>query len=168
VAELAREMDVVLVLVGPPSDWYQEARRSWDRGRMRLIELPAIPDEAKRAVLAASDVVVQPSVREAFGIVFLEAWASGVAVIGAAHGAVPDVVGDAGLVFMPGSSTDLSAKLRWLLTHPDEARAMARRGRERVAREHTWGRVGAAVERAYTLALETRRTLRPARMRPAA
>jgi len=112
--------------------------------------------------------VVQPSVREAFGIVFLEAWASGVPVIGAAHGAVPDVVGEGGLVFTPGNPTDLSAKLRWLLTHPDEARAMASRGRERVAREHTWDRVGASVERAYALALGPRRPLHAAGMRSAA
>jgi glycosyltransferase involved in cell wall biosynthesis len=153
VARVRVGLDVVLVLVGPATDWYETARAGLLGRGVRVIDVPAVPEEAKRAVIAASDVVVQPSLREAFGIVFLEAWARGVPVVGADHGAVPTVIGDAGLVFTPGDVSDLSAKLAWLLRHPDEARAMAARGRTRMVREHSWERVGTAVRYAYQRAV---------------
>jgi glycosyltransferase involved in cell wall biosynthesis len=153
VARLRGEPPAVAVLLGPSSDWYEAERRTWRASGAHVIDVPAVSEEAKRAVIAASDVVVQPSWQEAFGIVFLEAWARSVPVIGADFGAIPRVVGDAGLVFAPGDTSDLATKLAWLLRHPEEAHAMAARGRERVAREHSWERVGAAVEQAYARAL---------------
>jgi len=163
-ARLRREMAVAIVLLGPSSDWYEAARGAWNGLGVRVIDVPGVSEEAKRAVIAASDVIVQPSSQEAFGIVFLEAWARNVPVIGADFGAIPQVIRDAGLVFSPGDASDLATKLGWLLSHPEEGRAMAARGRERVAREHSWERVGVAVERAYAQALATRRIRNPERL----
>lgn len=161
-AKLGRTTDLALVLVGPRSDWYQAARAGWSARGLRMIDVPTVPETTKLAVLAASDVLVQPSLREAFGIVFLEAWASGIPVVGANFGAVPDVVADGGLTFTPDDPADLAAKIGWLLEHPEEGRAMARRARERAAREHTWERIGSAVEEAYAIALRSRRLPRGA------
>ena len=121
--------------------------------------MPPVPESAKTALLSASDVVVQPSWQEAFGIVFLEAWASRVPVIGAAWGAIPEVVGDAGLVFTRGDPVDLAEKLEWMLSHPGGAQAMAERGHKRVARDYTWEQVGLAVDKAYAIARRGRRRL---------
>jgi glycosyltransferase involved in cell wall biosynthesis len=152
-AQVARDVDLALVLVGPSSGWYEEQLPGWRARGVRIVDVPAVPESAKLAVIGASDVLVQPSIREAFGIVFLEAWGMGRPVIGSATGAVPEVVGDGGLTFTPDDPGDLAAKLRWLLAHPDEGRAMAERGAARLAREHTWARVGDAVERAYAVAM---------------
>ncbi|MGH7894978.1 MAG: glycosyltransferase family 4 protein, partial [Candidatus Binatia bacterium] len=151
-ALVAGRRDLALALAGPSTERYRAESREWRRSGARILELPSISEPAKCALLAATDVLVQPSPREAFGIVFLEAWAAGVPVIGAASGAVPGVVADGGLTFAPGDSADLAAKLTRLLEYPGEARAMAARGRARVVREHTWERVGAAVDQAYALA----------------
>jgi glycosyltransferase involved in cell wall biosynthesis len=153
----AREIDLALVLVGPSSGWYEERLPGWRARGVRIVDVPAVSESAKLAVIGAADVLVQPSIHEAFGIVFLEAWAMGRPVIGSATGAVPEVLGDAGLTFAPDDAADLAAKLRWLLAHPADGRAMAERGAARLAREHTWARVGAAVERAYAVAMRAGR-----------
>jgi glycosyltransferase involved in cell wall biosynthesis len=152
VARLARNDDVALALVGPSTPWFEVERRGWRGDGLRVIDVPAVPAATKYAVLCASDVLVQPSAREAFGIVFLEAWAAGLPVVGAANGAVPEVIGDGGLTFTPGDAKDLAARLASLFEHPAAAQAMATRGRERVAREHGIERLGAAVEHAYAIA----------------
>src|SRR5262249_13442905 len=74
VAPLARTTSVVLVLLGPHSDWYDTMFPRWSQ-QAPLIDVRTVPETTKLAVLAASDVLVQPSRYEAFGIVFLEAWA---------------------------------------------------------------------------------------------
>jgi len=76
-----------------------------------------------------------------------------VPVVGAAAGAVPDVLSDAGLTFPPGDAAGLAAAIARLLDHPETGHAMAERGRERLMREHTWERVTDAVAAAYALAL---------------
>ena len=157
VARIATDADLALVLVGPATPWFARERASWTARGFRLIDVPAVPEAGKWSLLAASDVLVQPSAREAFGLVFLEAWAAGVPVIGAAAGALPQVIGDGGLTFTPGDTADLAAKLAHLLANPAEGRAMAARGAARVAREHTPEVVGTRVEAAYGIALDARR-----------
>ncbi|HZP41884.1 MAG TPA: glycosyltransferase family 4 protein [Candidatus Binatia bacterium] len=151
-ARAARTRPLALVLVGPATAWYRRALPDLVASGARVVDVPAVPDAAKRAVLAAADVLVQPSRRESFGIVFLEAWASGVPVIGAAAGAIADVVGEDGLLFAPGDPDDLARAILALLDDPARGAAMARRGAERVRRAHGWDRVAAAVARAYAVA----------------
>jgi len=151
-ARLAARRPVALALVGPESEWYRGARGAFAAPGLRLIDLPGIPEPAKRALVAAADVLVQPSPHESFGLVFLEAWAAGIPVVGAATGTIAEVVGDAGTLFRPGDAADLAAAVERLLAHPAEAAATAARGRARLAQAYCWTRVVEAVERAYRLA----------------
>jgi glycosyltransferase involved in cell wall biosynthesis len=78
--------------------------------------------------------LVQPSLHEGFGLPPLEAMACGCPVIASAGGALPEVVGEAGLVY--GRPTDVDA-LAWalmgLLSSDAERAELARAGRERAA-----------------------------------
>ena len=164
-ALVARARDAAVVLAGPATAWYRGARAGFAAGGARFVDVPAVTEAAKRALLAASDVIVQPSSREAFGIVFLEAWAAGVPVIGAAAGAVPDVIGRAGLTFRPGDAEDLARQILQLLGRPDEGAAMAARGAARLRAAHTWAHLADAVDRAYAIARGGRSgALAPARV----
>jgi glycosyltransferase involved in cell wall biosynthesis len=60
----------------------------------RVTFLTDFAEVDKPAVLAAADLLVQPSQRESFGIVFLEAWAASRPVIGARSGAAPTVISE--------------------------------------------------------------------------
>lgn len=75
-------------------------------------------------VLAAADVVVQPSTgREPLGNAALEAAAAGRPVVASAHGGLPEVItdGKTGLLVAPGDPAALAAALRRLRDDPELA-----------------------------------------------
>lgn len=88
------------------------------------------------SILAAADLVIQPSEHESFGLVPLEAMACQVPVITTNSGGVCEVVED-GVTGYLCEVGDIEAMARLaidLLTHPDKAAEMGRRGRERALR----------------------------------
>ncbi len=102
---------------------------------------------------AACDVFVLPSVSrlEAFGIVALEAMATGKPVVVADIPGVREVVEDGreGLLADPVNPQDLAAKIRRLLADPNLRADMGRRGREKVLSTFTIERVADQVEAVY-------------------
>ena len=82
------------------------------------------------------DVFALPSVKEGFGIVFLEAMYYGKACVGANAGGIPEVIvdGETGLIPDPASPSEIGASLVWLLQHREERERMGQNGRERLAR----------------------------------
>src|SRR5690606_11581889 len=56
-----------------------------------------VPDAQRRAIYAGARLLVLPSFHEGFGLPALEAMALGVPVVASTAGALPEVVGDAGL-----------------------------------------------------------------------
>ena len=120
----------------------------------RVQLLPACGREELAALMGALDVLVLPSRttarwKEQFGRVIIEAQACGVPVVGSSSGAIPDVVGEAGLVFPEGDAAQIAGKLNWLAEHPAEARQMGERGRAVVEEKYTWARVAQAMRDIY-------------------
>lgn len=78
------------------------------------VEKKAVPD-----FLAGVDCLVLPSIttelwKEQFGRVIIEAFAAGVPVIGSDSGAIPEVIGNAGLIFKECNTQDLADKIKKL------------------------------------------------------
>ena len=147
---LSVEDDVALFLAGPSSVWFEEYYGALsEKDRQRIIDLGTVTEQDKVNLLHLSDVLVLPSRFEAFGIVFLEAWACGTPVIGAATGAIPSVIGEGGLTFEHGNVEDLVDKLRIILNSPPRAREMALSGYHRLTERFTWGKIGDATRKAY-------------------
>jgi glycosyltransferase involved in cell wall biosynthesis len=92
------------------------------------------------------NVVVLPSRtttvwKEQFGRVLTDAMACQVPVIGSDSGAIPEVIGDAGLIFPEGDVTALANCLRQLYESPELARKLAERGYARVMQLYTQERI---------------------------
>lgn len=107
------------------------------------------------------DLLVLPTqttkrVREQFGRVLIEAMASGVPVIGSTCGAIPEVIGDAGVVFPEGDANALATAIRRVLATENLRRELARAGRRRVERHYSWEQVASQMYELF------RDVLRPA------
>lgn len=104
-----------------------------------------------RSVLAASDVVVFPSICDAFGLVILEAMASGRAVIATSRSAGPDLIDDGvdGFVVPPRDAKAIAERLEWLYRHRNQCAEMGRRARLKVASRYDLESYGDRLMRAY-------------------
>jgi len=89
------------------------------------------PVEDLAAHLRLADLYVTASLHEGFGVPLIEAMASGVPIVASRSGAMPWVLGDAGLTSNPGDAGDLAQKILSLLLDPALYQATADRGRER-------------------------------------
>jgi glycosyltransferase involved in cell wall biosynthesis len=95
----------------------------------------------------------RPNWKEQFGRVLVEAMACGVPVIGSDSGEIPNVIGDAGLVFPEGDAEALRAHLTRLLRDLDLRADLAQRGRERVLAHYTQAQVASQTYEVYQAVL---------------
>jgi glycosyltransferase involved in cell wall biosynthesis len=81
---------------------------------------------------ALSDIVVVPSLQEAFGLVVSEAMACSKPVVGTKVGGIPDQVieGYNGFLVQPKNPSEIAEKITWLIKNPREAKLMGSNGRK--------------------------------------
>lgn len=111
---------------------------------------------------ASADVFAFPSDTETLGFVAFEAHASGIPVVGARAGGVPDVVshGENGLLFTPGNLGELTTHLRTLLFDPELRNQFGQAGRT-VAEQHSWRAATEALVEYYHAAINVHRRFDP-------
>ncbi len=90
-----------------------------------------IPDEDLPVFYSAAACFVYPSLFEGFGLPVLEAMACGAPVVASNRTALPELVGDAGLLVDPERAKGLSAAMARVLTDTALARELAARGLKR-------------------------------------
>jgi glycosyltransferase involved in cell wall biosynthesis len=139
-ALLADELpDVRFTIAGAPpmgEEWRTEALlRHIERLNLRdRFDLPGFVEDGW-SVFARSTIVVVPSVwPEPFGLVTLEAMASGTAVVATAHGGSMEIIesGKSGLLIPPGDPWALAGAVRRLLLDDELRERLAASGRRRV------------------------------------
>jgi glycosyltransferase involved in cell wall biosynthesis len=107
----------------------------------RVVFAGFVPDDELAVFYRRAQALIFPSLWEGFGLPAVEAMVSGLPVLYSRAGALPEVVGDAGVMFDPLSVADLrSAWVR--MAGDDSLRAeMSQRGRER-GRRCRWEAAG--------------------------
>lgn len=109
-------------------------------------EMPGwLPAELLRQRLQRAACLVLTSRMDTSPNVIVEAHALGLPVIATAVGGIPSRIRDGvdGFLIPPESPTLLAQRLRFLLTHPEEAQRMGAQGRSKVREQHALGRVAA-------------------------
>jgi 1,2-diacylglycerol 3-alpha-glucosyltransferase len=99
------------------------------------------PEAEYPAMFSLADAFAISSPAELQSLVTLEAAASGLPIVAARAGALPELVADGenGRLFVPGCPTDLAAALVDVLRDPDRRRAMGAQSR-RIAEAHDFDR----------------------------
>ena len=98
---------------------------------------------------AKAFLAIVPSVYEGFGFPAGEAMACGLPVISTTGGALPEVVGNAGILVPPANPKALVKAILTLMDHPEQAKQMGRAGFNRVRDRFTWKRAAEMTVEAY-------------------
>ncbi|GGC51857.1 glycosyltransferase family 4 protein [Hoyosella rhizosphaerae] len=128
-----------------------------------IVFLGSLNHDELLTYLHRADAILLPSRYEPFGIVALEAAASGTPLITSTAGGLGEAVidGVTGRTFPPGDVTALTSAIRNMLDEPELTQKMATAARERLTTEFEWSAVTDT-----TLAVYAETTRRPPRELP--
>lgn len=150
----------VKLIIGGSKGWYYEeifatAERLGLTGTDRLRFLGRVPDEELPLWYNVADVFAYPSLYEGFGLPPLEAMSCGTPVVVSNTSALPEVVGDAGVLLDPEDASGWAMALMDLLSNRAKAQELAARGL-RQAQKFTWQRAAEETLQVYRQALSHR------------
>ncbi len=152
-----RDFTVQVIGDGPARPVYERKARTlgiWDR-----VEWLGLLNEERPRFYREADVMAAPCVLASFGVVLLEALASGTPVVAADNVGFRQVIrGDVpGRFVQPHDPADLARGLAEVLDDPARAEEIAVQGRKAVEAEFDWPRVTDAIEEIYREVLESKR-----------
>jgi glycosyltransferase involved in cell wall biosynthesis len=147
-ANLARAFALIAKQI--PHDLVVAGRPRWKHeGDLQVIEslglqnrihfLHIVPNHDIPAIYNQAACFVYPSLYESFGLAQLEAMACGCPVLGANAGAIPEIAGNAALLFDPHTPEDIAEKLLRVLQDAQLRETLIQKGLARV-KAFTWDR----------------------------
>jgi glycosyltransferase involved in cell wall biosynthesis len=150
VAEISAIRDIKLVVVGTFRKNGEIERRLTKLGVKKYVTFTGrIENDALVQHYAKAFLSVVPSVYEGFGFPAGEAMACSLPVISTTGGALPEVVGDAGILVPPANSKALVKAILTLMDNPEQANQIGRIGYNRVRDQFTWKRAAEMTVEAY-------------------
>lgn len=144
-ALLPKDCALVLVGAGPEEPSLRSLAREVGLSA-RVHWVPWVDQRDIVKCMCGFDVLVLPSRtvwswKEQFGRVLIEAMSCETPVVGSDSGEIPNVIGDAGLIFHEGDEQELAGQLQRLLENPSLGKELGRRGRQRVLERFTYAKV---------------------------
>jgi glycosyltransferase involved in cell wall biosynthesis len=153
-ARVPAEQRPLLILPGYRTDHETQLReRAAAAGVQDEVRfLSWISPEELEGIWAVAQAFVYPSLYEGFGLPVLEAMARGVPVACSNASSLPEVAGDAALLFDPHDESAIADSLQRLLSDPALCRDLRERGTARVER-FTWERTARLTLESYARTL---------------
>lgn len=136
----AKYPDLGLVITGKPDSQNPQVAdivRAAQAENKNIITPGFVPDEDLAPLYSAATVYVHPSWYEGFGIMILEAFASGVPVVTSDISSLPEVAGDAALLIDPRDPAGIAEAVTKIIDDPRLADNLIKKGQERV-KQYSW------------------------------
>ena len=111
-----------------------------------------VPDEDLPNFYSYADLLVHPSLSEGFGLTPLEAMACGTPVLSSNRASLPEVVGDAGILFNPADSETLSSLILEVLSNETLLKELKKKG-FRQAAKFSWEKTAAGLLKSFEKAM---------------
>ncbi|MDA3897855.1 MAG: glycosyltransferase family 4 protein [Desulfobacteraceae bacterium] len=160
VAEISKKKKIELIVIGTPKKNGKILRQIKKLGIGSFVTFTGrISYEEFVRQYAIATVAVIPSVYEGFGLPAGEAMACGVPVISTTGGALPEVVGDAGILVPPADPEALTKAITDVLNNPDLAAKLSKAGYQRVQNHLTWNAAARKTAEAYRRAINDYRKI---------
>lgn len=109
----------------------------------KIVRINNFNDNIKKQLIDNCQMMVLPSSRESFGIVFIEGWSRKKPVIGANVAGVRFLIDDKknGFLFKENDVNDLKKKIVFLITNKSIAKKMGEEGYKKVIKKYTWKKI---------------------------
>lgn len=150
-----RHKDLQLVMIGQGSqekkikDWLGNNKLKesvWLKGRVKYRNIEREYHQADIFVLPSKPTLTW---QEQFGMVLIEAMACGVPVVSTKSGAIPEIVGEEGILVSPNNWFELAGALKKLIFDQKLRESLAKKGRERVKKRFDRMIVAQKIEEIY-------------------
>jgi glycosyltransferase involved in cell wall biosynthesis len=155
VAQIRKKQPVKLTVIGQPKKNGIIENLVDKLGVSDIVHFTGrIANEEFADYYAKATVAVVPSLYEGFGLPAAEAMACGVPLISTSGGALPEVVGDAGIIVPPADASALAREIMFLFNNPDQRKKMAQAGIERVNSIFNWSKAAGEMVEVYREAID--------------
>ncbi len=110
-----------------------------------------LPEKEIPYIYSSADLFVLPSISEPFGIVLVEAMASGTPCVGTEVGGIPEIIrnGVNGFTVPPRKPEKMASRILEILSDESLRKKMAKRSREIAVKEFDWEVIAKRTERFY-------------------
>jgi glycosyltransferase involved in cell wall biosynthesis len=155
VSQVRKKQPVKLTVIGEPKKNGTVKKLVAELGIGDIVYFTGrIKNEEFADYYSKATIAVVPSLYEGFGLPAAEAMACGVPLISTNGGALPEVVGDAGIIVPPADSVALAKEIILLLNNADQRKKMAKAGIERVDAIFNWSKAAGDMVDVYREAID--------------
>jgi len=157
-SELRKQYDLRLVVVGQTmGDGVTE--KLMDRLGIKdsVIFYNQIDTDELIRLYRTATIVAVPSTYEGFGLPAAEAMSCGAPVVSTTAGALPEIVGNAGILVPPADSKALVNAIAGLIENPLRLRELSILGRKRILEQFSWKDAARKTADVYSEAIDSKR-----------